>query len=423
MRKTTLALIDMNNFYCSCERVFRPELEGRPLIVLSNNDGCTVARSQEAKDLGIKMGDPWFKIREPFEASGGVALSSNYALYGDMSARIADVLAQFSDQIEPYSIDESFVRLHHTVTNMITQAHAMRTTVRRWTGIPACVGIATTKTLAKAANFTAKKNLIDNSGVVTLLDSAWQDHVLSLIPAGEVWGIGQASAAKLDMIGIRTAYDLARLDRRQARQLLTVAGERIVAELNGIPCISLELEPPAPQSCAVTRSFGRAITSWTEMEEALATYATRAGEKLRRADREAGVLQVFMHTNRFNGDAPYANSALMHLIEPSADSRILITNASRLGKRIWRDGYRYAKAGIILTDLVDTGHGQQSLLSPIDTGRATRLMAVMDKLNSRMGAGTLVPATVGIRKRWSIRTDRRTPRYTTRWEELPVIRA
>jgi len=419
-----LALIDMNNFYVSCERVFQPALEGRPVIVLSNNDGCAIARSQEAKDLGIRMGDPWHHIRQRYTAAGGVALSSNYALYGDMSARIAEVLAQFSNEIETYSIDESFVGLAAPDRgDLVRQAQAMRTTVHQWTGIPCCVGLANTKTLAKAANHVAKKRLVDQSGVATLLDPAERERVLSILAAGDIWGVGRASTAKLEAIGVCTADDLARLDRRQARQLLTVVGERIIAELNGIPCVPLELAPPAPQGCAVTRSFGRAITTWSEMEEALASYATRAGEKLRRSNRAAGVMQVFMHTNRFNNDPSYSNAVSAALAEATSDSRVLAATALQLGRRIWRSGFRYSKSGVVLTELVDEGVGQRSMLTTIDRGRATRLMGAMDALNTKMGSGTLAPASAGVAKHWAVRADRRTPRYTTRWSDLPTVLA
>jgi len=420
-----LALIDMNNFYVSCERLFRPDLQGKPVIVLSNNDGCAVARSQEAKDLGIKMGDPWFKIRTEYTRAGGIAFSSNYTLYGDLSARIGDVLGTFSPDVETYSIDESFVRLTAmTPAALIDQARAMRSMVQQWIGIPCCVGLAQTKTLAKLANYGAKKRLVDSSGVLSLLQVDQRQAVMARVAIADVWGVGPASATKLAAIGVTTAADLAALDRRRARQLLGVVGERTAAELAGVACLPLELAASAPQGCAVTRSFGRPVTSWADMEAAVANYATRAAAKLRRNRRAAGVVQVFMHTSPFRtADTPYSNSAVMQLAEQSADSRVLIDAAVVLAGRIWRDGYNFSKAGVILADLVDADRIQQSFLSNTDRERAGVLMETMDRINRTMGAGTIVPGSAGVRRQWAMRAERRTPRYTTQWAELPVVRA
>jgi DNA polymerase V len=416
----TLALIDMNNFYVSCERVFRPDLEGRPVIVLSNNDGCAIARSQEAKDLGIKMGDPWFKIRDSFCKQGGVAFSSNYALYGDMSARIGEVLSLFSPEIESYSIDESFVSLDLVLADTrLPLAHEMAMTVRKWVGIPCCVGIGPTKTLAKLANFTAKKKLLDGSGVADLMDEDRRAKALAIVPVSEVWGIGRASAAKLAALGVVTAADLLSLNRRHIRETLTVVGERLVAELAGEACAELELEAPPQKGCAVTRSFGRPICEWAEMAEALAFYAARAGEKLRRQARAAAAMQVFMLTNRFNGDRPYSNALTARFPEATADSRDLIAMALDLGRRIWRAGFRFAKAGVVLSELVDARTVQRSFL--IDAGKREKsapLMAAIDEINGRMGSSTITLAATGITRQWKMQTRMRTPRYTTRWDEL-----
>ncbi|MDE1905158.1 MAG: Y-family DNA polymerase [Rhodospirillales bacterium] len=418
-----IALIDMNNFYVSCERVFRPDLEGRPVIVLSNNDGCAIARSQEAKDLGIKMGDVWYKIRDEFRRAGGVAFSSNYALYGDMSARIGEILTLFSPEIETYSIDESFVSFDAVrPTSRFPLAQDMAATVRRWSGIPCCVGIGPTKTLAKLANYTAKKKLLDGSGIADLMDETRRAQALALVPVGEVWGVGRASAGKLGDLGVKTAADLMRVDRRLARNTLTVVGERIVAELAGNACADLELEAPPQKGCAVTRSFGRAVSDWSEMEQALAFYAARAGEKLRGQARAASVMQVFMHTNRFNGDKPYSNAMTARFPEATADTRDLIAMALDLGRRIWRAGYRFSKAGVVLNDLVDASTAQRSfLVEPSRRGRSAPLMAAMDEINNRMGSGTLTFAATGIRRHWSMQAQMRTPRYTTRWNELARV--
>jgi DNA polymerase V len=421
---TAIALIDMNNFYVSCERVFRPDLEGRPVIVLSNNDGCAIARSQEAKDLGIKMGDPWFKIRDGFRRDGGVAFSSNYALYGDMSSRIGEVLSMFSPEIETYSIDESFVSFAAVrPESRIPLARDMAATVRRWSGIPCCVGIGPTKTLAKLANYCAKKKLLDASGIADLMDKERRAYALSIVPVGEVWGVGRASAAKLAALGVETAADLVRVDRRLARDTLTVVGERIVTELAGESCADLELAAPPQKGCAVTRSFGRAIIEWREMEEALAFYATRAGEKLRQQGLATGVMQVFLQTNRFNGDRPYSNASTAAFPEATADSRDLIVSALALGRRIWRDGFRYAKAGVVLSELVSAESIQRSfLVDPSKRQKSAPLMAAIDEINRRMGSGTLTLAATGIRRHWSTQAQMRTPRYTTRWDEVVRVK-
>ena len=277
---SALALIDGNSFYCSCERVFDAKLEKRPVIVLSNNDGCAVARTNEAKALGIKMGQPYFQIKDLCEREGVIAMSSNRALYGDMSRRMNAVYERFSPAVEIYSIDESFIDVSRlAVKDRTAWASDLRSTTRQWTGIPTCVGIGPTKTLAKLANKAAKKLA---SGVLDLSDPAEQARVMADFPIGDVWGIGPASQLKLGALGIRYASEVRDMDPKLARQLMTVVGERIVHELNGRPCIALETVAPQRKGCAVTRSFGKRVTSRVEMEQAVAGYATRLGEKLRR---------------------------------------------------------------------------------------------------------------------------------------------
>jgi DNA polymerase V len=293
-------LIDCNNFYVSCERVFRPDLEGVPVIVLSNNDGCAVARSAEAKALGIEMGDPEFKLRDLIKREKITVFSSNYALYGSLSAKVSAVLLSMVPTIENYSIDESFLNLGEFSEREVEPlARELRERVHRWVGIPTCVGIAPTKTLAKVANFIAKKRP-QYRGVCDLRSSRVRAELLSTVPVDEVWGIGSASAAKLSRIGVQTAADLADLRPDNARALLTVTGARTVYELRGISCMPLELLEPTRKGIAVTRSFGAPVTSWQEMHEAIASYATRAAEKMRRYKVAAENIFVFMHTNTFN---------------------------------------------------------------------------------------------------------------------------
>lgn len=416
------ALVDCNNFYVSCERVFDPPLNGKPVIVLSNNDGCAVSRSAEAKALGIKMGVPLFKIKDLVKTAGVIVRSSNYALYGDLSARVDAVLSQFSPRIENYSIDESFLDL--TDLPQATDLHAFGTTIRatvlRWTGIPTCVGIGPTKTLAKLANHIAKTTPVLNGVCHITVENV--DSLCARIDVGEVWGVGGASAQKLRAIGVQSVHDLKRLDPAIARKLLTVVGERIVQELNAIPCLDLELAPKPKQATAVTRSFGKAVTDYRQMEEAISFYAARAGEKLRAAQQDCCHLTVYLRTNAFNADPKYSASQSCRLPMPSNDSRVLMDMALPLLKSIWRDGYRYAKAGIILNELVPEGTGQGHLFDAPPAPKNSAVMRVMDGLNKRMGRGTVIQAATGLKRDWALRADYRSPHYTSRWTDLPKAR-
>lgn len=413
------ALSDGNSFYCSCERVFDPSLEGRPVIVLSNNDGCAVARTPEAKALGIEMGAPWFKIRDLCQTKGIVARSSNYVLYGDMSRRVNEAYQTFADDIEVYSIDESFLDFTG-MPNPEGRAREMRRTVRRWTGIPTCVGLGPTRVLAKAANHLAKKRS-ELDGVCDLTTAEARDRLLPQLAIKDVWGVGRASVAKLQAIGVHTAADLRALDPRVARSLLTVVGERLVRELNGVLCDDLDLTPPSRKGIAVTRSFGQVVTTLPVMLQATAVYATRAGEKLRRHGMLAAHIQVFMHTSRFADGPARSVSGIARMREPTSDTLDLVRAASEATRRIWADGFRYAKAGVILDDLVAAADAPRALIEPTDPRRA-ELMAAMDTLNRRFGRGSLFPAQAGIRRNWVLRAEMRSPAYTTRLSETPVLR-
>lgn len=423
MAARTLALVDCNNFYVSCERVFDPRLEGVPVGVLSNNDGCFVARSNELKALGVKMGQPLFEVRDLVRRHRVRVLSSNYSLYGDMSARVMECLAGFTPAVEVYSIDESFLDLTGIGRDLTAYATEIRSTVRRWTGIPTCVGIAPTKTLAKLANFAAKKALIDGSGVCDLSDPAARDRLLPAVPVEEVWGVGRRSAEKLTMLNIRTVADLRDMDPRHARQVLTVLGERIVYELRGVSCMPLDLVAQPQKGLAVTRSFGQPVTDLDEMLSAVVAYATRAAEKLRDAGLCAGHMQVFAHTSPFRGDPPYSGAASSAITPQADDTFVLIQHATALLRRLWRDGYRYAKAGVMLADLVPREKVQPTLLDALDRECSGRLMAAMDAVNARMGRGTLAPATAVAGRSWRMRQENRSPSYTTCLADLPVVRA
>nr|WP_314257928.1 Y-family DNA polymerase [uncultured Devosia sp.] len=419
---TALALIDGNSFYCSCERVFDPKLERRPVIVLSNNDGCAVAQTTEAKALGIAMGAPMFKIRDLCRQNNVAVFSSNYALYGDMSRRMNSVYQGFSPDIEIYSIDESFLDVEHLpIKDRTVWASDLRATTRQWTGIPTCVGIGPTKTLAKLANKAAKKL---PSGVLDLSDPAEQARVMADFPVGDVWGIGRASQEKLAHLGIEFAGQLRDMDPKLARQLMTVVGEKTIHELNGIPCIGLETVAPQRQGCAVTRSFGQRVTHKGEMEQAVAGYATRLGEKLRRHDLATDHVTVFMHTSPFADDPQRSVSMTVDIPEATNDTLTLINAAKRAVSALWRDGFRYSKAGIITQDLVPPAERQVALFDNMDHERAAKVMAAMDEANRRWGRATVVPAaTMGGPKKpqtFTTKFEMRSPRFTTRWDELPT---
>ncbi len=420
----TLALVDCNNFYVSCERVFNPRLEGVPVGVLSNNDGCFVARSAELKALGVQMGQPLFEVRDLVKRHRVKVLSSNYSLYGDMSARVMECLSGFAPT-EGYSIDESFLDLScFERRDVAGVCREVRDTVRRWTGIPVCVGIGgSTKTLSKMANYAAKKKLVDDSGVCDLHDSDVREHVLRTVPVGEVWGIGRKSAEKLAMVGIKTAADLRDMDTRHARQVLTVVGERIVYELRGVACLPLDLVQKPQKGLAVTRSFGVPVTDLNEMLSALVTYTTRASEKLRAAGLCAGHMQVFAHTSLFRDDPPYSGSASSEIRPQADDTFVLIRHSTALLRRLWRDGYRYCKAGVMLSDLTPKEKVQPTLLDALDHERSGRLMAALDAVNARMGRGTLAPATAIAGRSWRMRQESRSPSYTTCLDDIPVVRA
>ncbi|MCJ8139329.1 Y-family DNA polymerase [Falsirhodobacter halotolerans] len=421
-----IALIDCNNFYVSCERVFDLSLHGIPVIVLSNNDGCAVARSDEAKALGIKMGAPVFKMRDLMLRHGVRALSSNYTLYGDMSRRVGEVLQDFSPRLETYSIDETFVDLSGFGDRMIPQATAMRAAVRRATGIPTCVGIGPTKTLAKLANFAAKKNPIFG-GVCNFMDEMIRDFALARIAVGEVWGIGSATQAKLAAQGIRTVAQLRDMPLALGRKTGTVVLERTVAELRGVPCIDFEDVAPQRKGMAVTRSSGTPMMTFDVLAQAIAAHATRAAEKLRQHGLVAGTITVFYHTNKHKPDRPQTSASRSVKLSPMTNNTFdMVAAAMRAAKAGWKGDpaggvYGYTKAGVILGDLLAEAEAPQ-LLFPPDRPRDARLMDALDTINDRFGKKTLVLGREGFGKSWVTKANLRSPRYTTRIEELPVVK-
>lgn len=422
--ETTVALVDCNNFYCSCERVFNPKLADRPLVVLSNNGGCVVARSAESKAMGIPMGVPWFKIEKDFRKAGGMALSSNYALYADMSNRVMSILAGFSPEQEVYSIDECFLGMAGR-DDLTGIGNEIRDRVKRWTGLPVCVGFGASKTLAKLANHVAKKRPAWN-GVCSLIDLAESD-LLDLIggfEVREVWGVGRRIAARLSHRGIATVGQLRNTDLKQIRREFSVVMERTVMELRGVSCLAIEEVAPAKKQIMSSRSFGQPVYDLPGLEEAVAAYISRAAEKLRRQRHVAGVILVLLQTNSFKPDEPqYHPSITLPLILPTADTRELVRVAILGLHRIFREGYAYKKAGVMLMELVPAASQRQSDLfaAPISPEKSLKLMATMDALNARLGRGTLRLAAEGVEQHWKMKRGRMSPCYTTRWADLPVV--
>ena len=418
-----IALVDCNNFYVSCERVFQPRLEGKPVVVLSNNDGCVVARSQEIKDLGVPMGIPFYKIRDLVSRYQVEVFSSNYALYGDMSTRVMSVLHRFTPRLEVYSIDESFLDLTDLPQPELTAyGREMVATVRQWTGIPVSIGIGPTKTLAKVANRLAKKGRIPG-GVFDLSDPDLQTEYLARLAVDDLWGIGPRWAAKLKAGGIETALQLRDADAQRMREQFNVVMGRMVLELRGTPCLAIETIASPRQQIMVSRSFGRKVTTLVELKQAVASYMARAAEKLRQQGSVAQALMVFIHTHLFSQTDPHYSTACTRFL-PAATSNTgkLIQYALAGVEAIYRDGYRYQKAGVMLMDLASASMQQRNLFAADSDVHSTRLMEAMDRINGKLGKGTLRYAREGFRKSWRTRVGRRTPAYTTRWEDLPVIK-
>lgn len=418
----TFGLIDGNSFYCSCERAFSPRLRGRAVVVLSNNDGCAIARTSEAKAAGIKMGDPWHMVKDrPVVRAADVEwLSSNYPLYGDMSRRMYQVLAARVPRVEPYSIDEMFLDLD-VPGDILSLARDLRDAVRQIAKIPTCVGLGPTKTISKLANRLAK-DAPELEGVCDLRDERDRRRTYEQTPIGGVWGIGRKTAEKLQAAGVVTIAHFLAMPAQDTRDMLTVVGARVQMELRGVSCLPLSMMAPARKGIAVTRSFGRPITAWPDVREACAWYATRAGEKLREHGLVAARMSVFLHTNP-HGNEPWYSAQHGGRIEPTADTGALIGEALRMIQPLWRPGYRYIKAGVMLDDLRDAATEPAGLFPTRDPIRSKRLMAALDAVNGRYGRGALRPLATGIARPWSTRQARLTARYTTHAAEMMEARA
>lgn len=422
-----IALVDMNNCYVSCERVFNPKLRNRPVIVLSNNDGCAVARSNEAKALGVKMGQPMFELKELAKQHGIIALSSNYALYADMSNRFMSILRRFSPDQEIYSIDESFLDLTSFKSRDITKiGHEMRSTVLQCIGLPVSVGIASTKTLAKLANHCAKKRP-EFEGVCNFnnMDTQLLDTLMMQIEVGEVWGVGRKLTEKLKQFGIMTVSDLRRANPAQMRRHFSVMMEKTIRELNGTVCIELEEAPAPKQQIVSSRSFGEPVFTLNELAQSVSLYVSRAAEKLRRQNSFTGSLTVFINTSRFiDPRLQYANSITIP-ISNHTDSTTRLTGIALLAlKKIYEHGYKYAKAGVMLGEIVPSAGSQIDMFSKIiaDT-KSDKLMEVLDEVNRKMGKGALRVASESLSKKrpWEMKQDNKSQSYTTNWDQLLIV--
>jgi len=418
------ALVDVNSFYASCETIFRPDLNGKPVIVLSNNDGCVIARSAEAKSLGIKMGAPYFKMKDDLRRHKVNVFSSNYALYADMSIRVMTILEEIAPAVEIYSVDEAFINLTGVSNCRVLEefGREIRQTLLQRTHLTVGVGIAQTKTLAKLANYAAKK-WPQTGGVVDLSDINRQKKLMALVPVEDVWGVGRRISKKLNFMGINTAKDLSEQSTWVIRKHFNVVLERTVRELRGEPCLELEEFSPIKQQIVCSRSFAKRITQYAEMREAICNYAVRAAEKLREERQYCRQISVFVRTSPHALDEEfYGNQAIGKLLTPSNDTRDIIRVAMDTLDRIWVDGHRYMKAGVILGDFFSQGVAQLNLFDdfkPLTNSES--LMRVVDGIN-QSGTGKLWFAGQGIQKQWAMKREMLSPAYTTRYSDLPVAK-
>jgi DNA polymerase V len=413
------ALIDCNNFFASCERIFNPILINKPIVILSNNDGCIIARSNEAKKIGIPMGAPYFKYKSLIEENNVEVFSSNYNLYADISYRVMETIKKFARNIEIYSIDEAFIELSHLPYGAIeSYIFELRKTILKWTGITVSIGISTTKTLAKIANFIAKKHTI--SGIYDLRNKEIQTRVLAKISVEEIWGIGRGLAPKLNKIGINTALELREFDAKILRKKFSVMMERKILELRGISC-PLE-ERKYRKNIISTRGFGKSISNIEDLEEAVSSYVAKACIRLRKQNIRAKAIYVFVQTNRFDiENKNYNNGISYQFISPSSDTSTIIEIAKECLNHIYTPGKQYRKAGIILMNCQPSNFEQQNFFSPTNYGKSDQLMLSLDNINKIMGPNTVFFAAEGISKAWRMKSEKRSPEYTTKWEELALV--
>ena len=417
------ALVDCNNFYVSCERVFDPSLENIPIVVLSNNDGCVISRSNEAKKIGIKMGEPVFKCRELITRHNVRLFSTNFTLYEDMSRRVMSTLSRFCPEIEIYSIDEAFLSLPNCEKNLTEYCKKIRDIVMRWTGIPVSIGIGKTKTLAKVGNRIAKRDARHN-GVFNMEDQRDIDKVLDSIEVREIWGIGRGYASILKSTGIHTAKDLKNVTNSWARSNMKVTGLRTIWELKGISCRSLDNKPEPKKGIIRSRSFGKPLERIEDLKEAVSTYATRAAEKLREQNSTASYITTFIETGRFDKNFRYSNRKTFRFEQPTSYTPDIIKAALNSLKNIFRTGYLYKRAGVMISGIVPEDETQLSLyLSARKHKKHKTVMSTVDKINNTWGSNTIHYASSGTDQPWRTRRIMISNRYTTNWDELPVAKA
>ena len=416
--KKKIALIDCNSFYVSCERLFNPKIKNVPVVVLSNNDGCVISRSTEAKKIGIKMGEPYFKVKELVKKNNVQIFSSNYSLYGDLSRRVMKVLKGFSDKIEIYSIDEAFIDLSHIKDeNIEDYGKKIRERVLKWTGIPTSVGISCTKTLSKVANHVAKKN---KTGVIFLKDNI--DDVLKNFDISDIWGVGRQLSRLYIKNGINNAYKLKNISNSWVKKSTNVLGAKTVMELRGISCINLETEETKRKSCCVSRSFGRKVESLDKLKESITTHCLNAAEKIRNDKQTTRSITVFIRTSPFDKNRKYySNSLTIDLPVATNNSLELVKMAIEGLKKIYKYGYFYQKAGIILSKLKEAGEKNLNLLTPILENKSQTLMKAIDLTNAKYGRNVISVAQAGINNSWKMRREHSSKIDTASFDSLPKI--
>ena len=417
---TIYALVDCNNFYVSCERVFNPKLEGRPVIILSSNDGCAIARSNEAKEAGVKMAQPLYQFTDIVKKHDIQVLSANFHLYSDMSNRVMQVLADMAPETQPYSIDECFLDITGMTEDLDEYGQRVQAKVKQWTGIPVGIGIAETKTLAKVANRIAKSSK-KTGGVLNLVESPWRTKALEKTDVGDVWGIGKQFAKKLNRNGVTTALDLVDQPDGWIRKEMGVIGLKTVRELKNEDCIGFESIPQPKQTTMVSRSFGQTVTELDDLINAVTTFATTAAADIRRANLVSSAISVFLETNRFSQGPQYSPSRSVELSPATSNTKHVVRAAIQGLKEAYREGFKFKKAGVMLLDLVDAESAPQSLFDHHDP-KDDKLIEAFDQINRQQGPGTINFGTAGQRSGWHSASAYQSPRYTTEWDAILVVK-
>jgi DNA polymerase V len=420
--ENAIALLDCNNFYASCERVFDASVKRKPVVVLSNNDGCVIARSEEAKEIGVTMGSPLFKVESLLDEHEAAIFSSNYALYGDMSGRVMNLLHNFTPEIEVYSIDEAFLSLEPRKKSLENLGHFIREKIYKWTGIPVSIGIAETKVLAKIANKRAKRAELCEKGVLNLYRSEKTEPILKDTPINEVWGIGYRSMLKLKAQNILNAWQLRETDNRFIRRLLTVTGARIALELRGIKCLPFELVQTKKHNITCSRSFEHSVSEYKDLKEAVLYYLTRVCEKMRKHNLAANTVTVLISTDRFRPvPADYSPSATYSSTFPTDSNQEIQYWALKTLERIYKPHYEYRRAGVILSGLVPNEKLTKRMFDDEEFERQHKLMKAIDEINQKFGKDTVRFASVKTEGNWSMKRARKSPSYTTNWNELLTV--